>query len=118
MKLDNALTAGLLVKVVNILCDDSLKLALSLKSYESLVSLIRPCVRIDKLTLVEIIEIFRMLHEKVVSNDVDRSVFGAALRVVDTGSASEVRNSTLCGYTGSAKENDVFRFRDQLFKLV
>ena len=118
MELDNALAAGFLVKIIDILSDDSLELTLSLKSYESLVSLIRPCIRIDELTLIKIIEIFRMLHEEIVCDDIYWSVFGTALSIIDSGTASEIRDSALGRYTCSAKEHDIFRLFDQLFELL
>ena len=118
VKLDNALASCLLMEVVDILCDYSLKLALSLKSDESLVSLVRSCIRIYELTLIEVIEIFRMFDEKVMSNDIDRSVLGTALSVIDTCSASEIRDATFRGYTCSAKEHDIIGFLDQLLKLL
>ena len=118
VKLDNTLASCLLVEIIDILCDYCLKLALSLKSYESLVSLVRSCIRIDKLTLVKIEKVFRMLHEEIVSNDVYRSVLSTAFRIIDTGTASEVGNAALCGYTCSAKENNIFGFCDQLLELI
>ena len=118
VKLDNALASCLLVEIVNVLCDYRLKLALSLKSYKSLVCLVRSCIRIDKLTLVKIEKVFRMLHEEIVSDDVNRSVLSTTFSIVDTGTASEVGNAALCGYTCSAKENNIFGFCDQLLELI
>ena len=81
-------------------------------------SLIGSCIRIDELTLIKIIEILRMLHEEIMCDDVYRSVFGTALSIIDSGTASEIRDSALGRYTCSAKEHDVLRLFDQLFKLL
>ena len=112
VKLDNTLASGLLMEIIDVLCDYRLELTLSLESYKSLMSLVGSGIRIDKLTLVKVIEIFRMLYKEVVGNDVDRSVLCAALCVIDTGTASEVRNAALCRYTCSAKEHDIVGFRN------
>ena len=83
------------MKIIDILGNDRFKLTLSLKSYKSLMSLVGSCVRINKLTLVKVIEIFRMLNKEIMGNDVNRSVFCTALGIVDAGTASEIRNTTL-----------------------
>ena len=105
------------MEIVDILCDYSLKLALSLKPYKCLMSLVRSCIGIDKLTLIEIIEIFRMFNKEIMGDDIDRSVLSAALGIIDTRAASEVRNTALSRHTGSAKEHDIIGFRNKLFEL-
>ena len=117
VQLDNALAACFLVEIINVLRDYRLELALSLEPYQSLVSLIRPCIGIDELTLIEIEKVFRMLHEEVVGDDVDRSVFNSAVRIVDTRTGPEIRDSALSRDTCTAKENDVLRIGNDLPEL-
>ena len=93
VKLDNTLTSRLLMEIIDILGNYRLELTLSLKSYKGFVSLIRLGIRIYKLTLVEIIEDLGMLHKEVMGNDIDGAVLRSALGIIDTGAASEIRDS-------------------------
>ena len=59
-----------------------------------------------------------MLYKEIVSDNVYRPVLRAALSIIDTCSASEIRNAALSRYACAAQEHNIIGFRDQLFKLV
>ena len=90
MKFNNTLAPCLLMKVIDILGNNRLELALFLKSDKCLVSFIRFGIRIYQFALVEIIEIF-CVRQKIMCNDVYRTIFRTALSIIDTRSASEIR---------------------------
>ena len=64
VKFNGTLGPCILVKLINILRNDSKKLALSLKSYESLMRLIRLSIRIQKLPSVEVVKLLRVLDKE------------------------------------------------------
>ncbi len=117
VKFDNTLASCFLMEIIDVLGNDSLELPLSLEPDKSLVSLIRLGIRIYQLTLIEIVEDIGMLHKEVMGNDINGTVLGAALGIIDAGAASEVRNAAFRGNPGTAEEYDVIRFGDQFLEL-
>lgn len=118
VKFDHALAACFLMKIINILCDNRFKLALLLKPYEGLVGLVGLCIGIYELTLVKIEKDIRIFHEEIMSDYIYRPVSNAGVLIIDTGTAAEIGDAALGGYTGTAQEHYILRFCNQFLKLL
>ena len=103
-----------LMQTVDILGYYRLKLTLTLKPGEGLMSLVRLSFRIAELFLVKIEELFGMFDEERMRYDINGPVIKARLLIEDTGTAPEIRYAALRGNACAAQKNDIIRLRDQL----
>ena len=102
VKLYSLLGTCVLMELIDILSDYRRELTSLLKSNESLMCLIGLSIGIEELSSVKVIELFGMLSEERMRDDIYGTILKATLLIIDTVSGPEIGDTAFCGYAGTA----------------